>query len=1334
MIRLVQNNLIIPRGDTGSFSIPAISTANDAVGVFSILDLKTNTKVFEKQVTSNGETLAIEFSHGDTVNLPVGKYAWDIKFYLNPIIADGKLLDGTEINSYYAAFKLPYCEIRQTGDDLLTADGSPQTTIEPSSLNALEAVANEVVIAKNAAVQAAENAHTDAEYIAGYVDDAQQSAIAAANSAENAAVSATEASGYADNAATSATEANGYLQSVSNNADAAAQSAIEAGGYADAAAASALAAENSAADALRDANIAIGAKDDAETAATAAETAATSANNSALIASQKADNAASSAADALASKNAASASATTASNKATEASESAQSAATSASSAADSAIAAEASASNASDSAIAASQSATNALASEQMAAQSESNASNSAASAYQFSQNALNSSVVAAASEANASVSATSASASAANAEISAASASQDATTASTAKDEAQAAAYVATTNATSANASANSATQSASSAANSATAAANSANSASASALAAQGYAEQLTNLSVSATTLGPTQSATANYNNNTNTLTIGVPQGNGIETIVMNADYTLTITYTNGNSFTTAPIKGDTGDAFHIVKTYASIEAMNADYSGTDVQIGEFVMVVSTVEDPDNAKVYVKGEQAYQFIVDMSGATGIQGPIGLTPAISIGTVSTLAEGSSATVNITGSTAAPVLNFGIPTGAAGSEYTVLVQNNQPTQPTNKLWIPTQQGVVQEIPTTAEIPVEYGTGIGAVKTKDFVHNNITFSNSANGRGSFVEGLSNIADGAGAHAEGVGTCAYGARTHTEGFYTYALTNASHAEGAYITTAGTYSHAEGHGYAFNITISNTESDIIYTFNVGQSNDKNYIKSYNTIVYSSKLYLITAVDLENNTLTLAESIGQISNNTTVTVINASTRGSASHAEGQFTVAEGTYSHAEGSGTYAIGLSSHAEGAGGITIGYNSHAEGSGGLAQGKASHAEGTYPVAIGDYAHAENNHTLAYGRNTHAENHGIVASITLTNVRNNPIHTYTCNIDPIVGDFITHNGEFARVTAVDTVNKEVTLSKGFNSYADSIDTYLYQSYALGEDSHTEGYGTTSLGNYQHVQGKFNATDSSTFADIVGNGTDNLNRSNAYALDWEGNGHFMGDVYVGANADSSGGTKLPRDVQVNGTSVVSNGVANIPVATSSPGVSAVSSDLGIGITGTTNKLYINKAASQFIKPGTDQYRVIVPYNQHEATFYGLAKAAGDTTQASSDNAVGTYTSSAKNAIHTMLGTADLIEVGFVENVTGTTPSITGQANYRYVCGEVSTISITPPSVGSIDVIFESGSTASVLTVSNTVKWPTWFDPTDLDANTTYELLITDTTYGSVMTWAT
>ena len=83
--------------------------------------------------------------------------------------------------------------------------------------------------------------------------------------------------------------------------------------------------------------------------------------------------------------------------------------------------------------------------------------------------------------------------------------------------------------------------------------------------------------------------------------------------------------------------------------------------------------------------------------------------------------------------------------------------------------------------------------------------------------------------------------------------------------------------------------------------------------------------------------------------------------------------------------------------------------------------------------------------------------------------------------------------------------------------------------------------------------------------------------------------------------------------------------------------------------------------------------------------------------------------------------------VVTVTGTTPTITAMSGVRYVCGEVATLDITLPSSGCIDVVFESGSTATVLTITPptgvTVKWANGFDPTSLEANTTYEINIMD-----------
>ena len=122
MIRLIQRRLIIPRGDTGSFTIPIQGTVEDGdIAVFSIFDPMTRTTIFEKELEFTGleENLTIPFTHSDTVNLIPKKYVWDIKIYKNPQRDEESLLiGGDEINSYYAAFSLPVCEIKEVAQNV----------------------------------------------------------------------------------------------------------------------------------------------------------------------------------------------------------------------------------------------------------------------------------------------------------------------------------------------------------------------------------------------------------------------------------------------------------------------------------------------------------------------------------------------------------------------------------------------------------------------------------------------------------------------------------------------------------------------------------------------------------------------------------------------------------------------------------------------------------------------------------------------------------------------------------------------------------------------------------------------------------------------------------------------------------------------------------------------------------------------------------------------------------------------------------------------------------------------------------------------------------------
>lgn len=162
--------------------------------------------------------------------------------------------------------------------------------------------------------------------------------------------------------------------------------------------------------------------------------------------------------------------------------------------------------------------------------------------------------------------------------------------------------------------------------------------------------------------------------------------------------------------------------------------------------------------------------------------------------------------------------------------------------------------------------------------------------------------------------------------------------------------------------------------------------------------------------------------------------------------------------------GNNTQATGQDSHADGIRSKATGNFSHAEGVDCNAKEHASHAEGWFATASGDSSHAEGRGTTASGAASHAEG----AATT----------------------------------------------------------------AAGMCSHAEGTATIANGRNQHVQGRFNVADNDNkFADIVGNGnSEGLEtvRSNAYALDWDGNLYLKGGVYVNCDADSTGGTKLSLDV--------------------------------------------------------------------------------------------------------------------------------------------------------------------------------------------------------------
>lgn len=219
----------------------------------------------------------------------------------------------------------------------------------------------------------------------------------------------------------------------------------------------------------------------------------------------------------------------------------------------------------------------------------------------------------------------------------------------------------------------------------------------------------------------------------------------------------------------------------------------------------------------------------------------------------------------------------------------------------------------------------------------------------------------------------------------------------------------------------------------------------------------------------------------------------------------ASGEYSMAGGFYSEATAQGSVAFGSNTKSTAYDSIVGGYQSEATGDysvafGGKtkASGFASNAEGRETKASGAYSHAEGYGTTASGQDSHAAGRGTTAS----------------------GSESHAEGHSTKATS----NR--AHAEGYSTTASGADSHAEgnTSTASGTASHAEG-GATAASSFQHAQGKYNVVDSaSKYADIVGWGTSNSDKKNIEATTITGDKKMKGDVYVGANDDSSGGIRL------------------------------------------------------------------------------------------------------------------------------------------------------------------------------------------------------------------
>ena len=426
----------------------------------------------------------------------------------------------------------------------------------------------------------------------------------------------------------------------------------------------------------------------------------------------------------------------------------------------------------------------------------------------------------------------------------------------------------------------------------------------------------------------------------------------------------------------------------------------------------------------------------------------------------------------------------------------------------------------------------------------------------------ASAAGSHSEGNSTTASADAAHSEGAGTTASGVQAHAEGAGTTASGQNSHAEGASTNAIGHQSHAEGVGgsnksyYYYAYVNGQTVQRSVEKVKTGAEGSSSHSEGNMTTAEGYGSHSEGVGTIAHSDYAHAEGYETYAGSSCAHAEGRNTTASAvcSHAEGERTIAQGNYTHAEGCDTIAVNPGAHAEGVGTKAIDDASHAEGSATVASGDYSHAEGNGTIASEGGAHAEGGHTEAKGYYSHAEGYETVA-----NGQNS-------------------HAEGANTTAAGPgshAEGKTTSAAGIYSHAEG-----YETSADGTNSHAEGRGTVAKGNASHVSGEYNVPDSYdtwpewvayttyvvgdkvkrpkivdnvvtwvgyvcitansdasftqskwtlannklNYAVIVGNGSGDNNRSNAFSLGWDGTGHFAGDVYVGCNPDGTGGTKL------------------------------------------------------------------------------------------------------------------------------------------------------------------------------------------------------------------
>lgn len=424
-----------------------------------------------------------------------------------------------------------------------------------------------------------------------------------------------------------------------------------------------------------------------------------------------------------------------------------------------------------------------------------------------------------------------------------------------------------------------------------------------------------------------------------------------------------------------------------------------------------------------------------------------------------------------------------------------------------------------------------------------------------------------AEGRFTIASGLGAHAEGYGgyggqyNTATGIASHAEGSGNLVSGNCGHAEGTRNTVYGESGHADGSGNK----VYGRESHATGSGNI-VSEQSGYIEGAGNrnIAYSAHVEGAGNKNTYKANISHTEGAGNTN------------YGHQTHLEGSGNQLSGEESHLEGAGNMLHGHKSHMEGGGNTAYAFGSHIEGKHNTAVGYGHHAEGinnhvgfngtpgyfsygtTYEV--GDIVGVNTAYFGSFATYPETDTHYLYRCITApgqiqqsstVNIVTPDIWDstvtyqsgavvqlsdigfyYNSSSESVTGTMPTAGWPWNRI--YDVLSPFQTSGSGYymldcdevygaNKIAVVYDTIqpMWEPLPNTSGGHIEGVGNIAIGDYQHVQGKYNTADANK-AFIIGNGTDEDHRSNALTVDWSGNTTIAGDLTTGTTLNTTSQT--------------------------------------------------------------------------------------------------------------------------------------------------------------------------------------------------------------------